>query len=145
MKAYRHILLTTDFSKFSETVAKKAINLAGHFNAEITVLHVVEQSADGRAGDRLAPRAAESDQQLIAEDCHRLDDFIRSVPNFRAIPLSRLSAVSVEDEIIKVAKEIKANLIIIGTPAKARISVLPSLSVEAFKGKAPCDVLVVSD
>lgn len=145
MKAYQHILLTTDFSKFSETVAKKAINLAGHFNAEITVLHVVEQGAESGAGDRLAPKPADFDQQLIVQDRHRLDEFIRSVPNFRAIPLSRLSVVSVEDEIIKVAKEIKANLIIIGTPAKARISVLPSLRMEAFKGKAPCDVLVVSD
>ena len=145
MKAYQHILLTTDFSKFSETVAKKAINLAGHFNAEITVLHVVEQGADNRMADRLASKPPESEQQLIVQDRHRLDEFIRSVPNFRAIPMIRLSAVSVEDEIIKVAEEIKANLIIIGTPAKARIAVMPSLRMEAFKGKAPCDVLVVSD
>lgn len=145
MKAYQQILLTTDFSKFSGTVAKKAINLAGHFNAEITVLHVVEQGADNRMADRLASKPPESEQQLIVQDRHRLDEFIRSVPNFRAIPMIRLSAVSVEDEIIKVAKEIKANLIIIGTPAKARIAVMPSLRMEAFKGKAPCDVLVVSD
>ncbi len=41
MKAYKHILIATDFTKCSEEAAKRAVDLARRFNAKLTFLHVI--------------------------------------------------------------------------------------------------------
>lgn len=133
MEAYQQILVSTDFSEFSGEVAKKAIHLAGHFNAAITLLHVAER----------LPENSDSDDVVIDKNRHQLDEFARSIPNFKMIPIVSLSETNVEDEIISVAKQIKANLIVIGAQGDNGVSVLPSLNTKSFKEKAPCDVLVV--
>ena len=134
MKAYQHILLTTDFSKFSEEVAKKAISLAGHFNASITLLNVVEHFSEENT---------DSTELVIAKNRRRLEEFAKSIPNFRMIPMVRLPTNSVEDEILNVAKEIKANLIIVGEQGGYGAPALSRLNSGSMKEKAPCDVLVV--
>ena len=138
MKAYQHILLTTDFSKFSEVVAQKAVNFAGHFNAKITLLHVVENfSEDTTAED------VDLTRFMVVENRRRLEEFARSIPNLQVIPLVSLSMETAEDEIIKVAKEIRADLIIMGEHSENGVSVLPGLNTKTMQQKAPCDVLVV--
>ena len=42
MKKYQHILTATDFSAVSKIAAQQAIDLAEHYEAELTFLHVVE-------------------------------------------------------------------------------------------------------
>ena len=143
MKAYQHILLTTDFSKFSEKVAKRAIILAGHFYAKITLLHVVEHFPEDMPADLVAPEDIDPTQYVIAQNRLRLDEFAQSIPNFKMIPMVSLSIKTVEDEIIKIAKEIKADMIIVGAHGENGVSVLPSLNAKAIEEKAPCDVLVV--
>lgn len=134
MKAYQHILLTTDFSKFSEEVAKKAISLAGHFNAGITLLHVIEHFPE---------EGADTAAWVIAQNRRRLEAFAQSIPSARMIPMVRFSVKSVEDEIINVAREIKANLIIVGAYGENGVSILPSLNAKSIRDNAPCDVLIV--
>ncbi len=146
MKAYQHILLTTDFSKFSEVVAQKAVNLAGHFNARITLLHVVEHFSEDIPKDLpkdVAPEDVDPAKYVIAENRRRLDEFARSIPNLQVIPMVSLSMETAEDEIIKVAKEIKADLIIIGEHGENGVSVLLGPNAKTLEQKAPCDVLVV--
>ncbi len=143
MKAYQHILLTTDFSKLSEEVAKKAVNLAGHFYAKITLLHVVEHFPEDMPADMVAPEDVDPTQYVIAQNRRRLEEFAQSISNFKVIPMVSLSMKTVEEEIIKVAKEIKADMIIIGAHGENGVSVLPSLNAKTIKEKAPCDVLVV--
>ena len=43
VQPYRHILLATDFSEFSERAALRALELSQHYNARFEVLHVVEE------------------------------------------------------------------------------------------------------
>ena len=143
MKAYQHILLTTDFSNFSEEVAKKAVNLAGHYNANITLLHVVEHSREDIPLDLHVPEGADPTEYVIAQNRRRLEKFIQSIPNFKVIPMVSLLLKTVEDEIINVALKIKADLIIIGANGQNGVSVLPRLDVKTIKTNAPCDVLVV--
>ena len=42
MRQYRHILVAIDFSEISEAAAEQAFDLAGHYRAELTVLHIIE-------------------------------------------------------------------------------------------------------
>ena len=143
MKAYQQILLTTDFSKFSEEVAKKAVNLAGHFNAKITLLHVVEHFPEDMPAGLVAPENVDPEKYVIDQNRSQLEEFIKSIPNFSAIPMVSLSMQGAEDEIIKVAREIKADLIIIGSHGANSVSVLSWLNADEVKQKAACDVLVV--
>lgn len=146
MKAYQHILLTTDFSKFSEGVAEKAVNLAGHFNAKITLLHVVEHFPEDKSVDvpkDVAPEDIDPFKYVIAQNRCRLEEFAHAIPGFQVIPMVILSMETAEDEIIKVAKEIKADLIVIGEHGENGVSVLPATNTKTIEQKAPCDVLVV--
>ena len=143
MKAYQHILLTTDFSKFSEEVAKKAANLAGHFNAKITLLHVAEHFPEDMPADLVAPEDVDPTKYVMDQNRNQLEEFIKSIPNFSAIPMVSLSMHGAEDEIIKVAREIKADLIIIGSHGGNNFSVVPWVNADEVKQKAACDVLVV--
>lgn len=148
MKAYQHILLTTDFSKFSEVVAQKAVNLAGHFNARITLLHVVEHFPEVNDEDNVVVGShqdvdSDSGKNIIAKNRQRLVEFANLVPNLQVIPMVSVSTEATEDEIIKVAREIKADLIIMGEHGENGVSVLPGLNTRKLQQKAPCDVLVV--
>lgn len=143
MKAYQHILLTTDFSKFSEEVAEKAINLAGHYNAKITLLHVVEYSREDLPIDLLVPEGIDPTEHVIAQNRRRLVKFTQSLSNFKMIPMVILLMKTVEDEIINVSLKIKADLIIIGANGQNGVSVLPRLNVKTIRVNALCDVLVV--
>ncbi len=143
MKAYQHILLTTDFSKFSEQVAKKAINLAGHFNAKITLLHVIEHFAEDMPAGLVAPGDVDPAKYVIDQNRSQIEEFIKSIPHFNAIPMVSFSMQGAEDEIIKVAREIKADLIIIGAYGVNGVPVIPRLNADLVKQKTECDVLMV--
>ncbi|MEC4717216.1 universal stress protein [Cocleimonas sp. KMM 6895] len=146
MKAYQHILLTTDFSKFSEVVARKAVTLAGHFNARITLLHVVKEypQENTQANETLESSKDEDlSKNIIADNRQRLEAFARSIPILRMIPMITLSKESTEDVIIKVARDIKADLVIMGEHEENSVSISPELDTKKVQQKAPCDVLVV--
>ena len=105
MKAYQHILLATDFSKFSEQVAKKAINLAGHFNAQITLLHVIEHFPEDVHEEILVemspPEDVDPAKHMLDQTRIQLEKFAKSIHDFNLIPLVRVAMNGVEAEIIK--------------------------------------------
>ena len=137
MKAYQQILLTTDFTKLSEEVAKKAVNLAGHFNAQVTLLHVIQRHPGDFQG------GVDTFENLMETKRLRIDTFAKAIPIKNTTPMLRLSSDSIENEIINVAKEIKANLIIIGSHHGDEMVDDNHLNINIVKEQAMCDVLVV--
>ena len=137
MKAYEQILLTTDFTKLSVEVAKKAVNLAGHFNAQITLLHVINPAP------KHFPDGIHTLENLIDTRGVQIKAFVKSVPIRNATSMLRVYQESIESEIISVAKEIKASLIIIGSHHADEAIDDGRLNINIVKEQAMCDVLVV--
>ena len=46
MHKYRHILVAIDFSDISDAVTARAFDLAAHYGAEVTLVHVIEHFPD---------------------------------------------------------------------------------------------------
>ncbi|PWQ93834.1 universal stress protein [Leucothrix arctica] len=137
MKAYQQILLTTDLTKLSEEVARKAVNLAGHFNAQITLLHVIQRHPEDFQG------SVDTFEELMETNRTKINTFVKAIPIKNTTPMLRLSEDSIENEIIEVAKEIKANLIIIGSYHGDEVTDDNQLNINIVKEQAMCDVLVV--
>jgi nucleotide-binding universal stress UspA family protein len=95
----KKILVPTDFTKVADCAIEHAMRLGGHMNAEVYLLHVV-------------PKATEVDETRT-----RLDmEVARAQAHNASVPVFKLVRVgSIYDDIGDAAKEIGANLIIMGT------------------------------
>jgi universal stress protein A len=139
------ILIPTDFSKHSQNALAYAVAFAEKFGAELHLLHVVQDLAmflpDGvTAGPPLLPPV----DQLTAAVRVALD---------RAIEENHLQHLPVQThvregtpfyEIIRFAKEMNIDLIVMGTHGRSGlVHVLLGSVTEKVVRKAPCPVLTV--
>lgn len=142
MQNYRHILLATDFTEFSEQPAQRAQDLARHYQADLSILHVVENLPIGDAAyGPIVPFDIDLTEQMvdgakshIAKLAARLD-----------IPESRqfVEIGSPKVEIIRVAEEIGADLIVVGSHGRHGIGLLLGSTASSVIHHAKCDVLAV--
>jgi nucleotide-binding universal stress UspA family protein len=132
------ILHPTDFSQQSEFAFRLAGSLARDYGARLLVLHVVAQPTIAY-GEGVVP----PDPELILEDAerhlHRLAAPDPSIPMER-----RLEEGDPVTEILHVAHEIEADLVVMGTHGRTGLSRLLMGSVaEQVVRRAACPVLTV--
>jgi universal stress protein A len=142
---FKHILLATDFSEYSNAALEVASRLASESHARLYIVHV-----DGIASVSVpaippveggyyydAPR---EDERL--EICERLKKIAPTVPNV-AYEHCYLTGLPV-DQILKFADRAHIGLIVIGSHGRTGLSRLLMGSVaEGVARKANCHVLVV--
>lgn len=140
------ILVTTDFSKFSEPAMTYACAIAARFNSELHLLHVCPDAAMlipeagglGAAGIVDQAKACEESAQVQLKDLPP-DGWENEQDVVRA---TRVGSPFVE--IIQYAKEHDIDLIVIGTHGRSGLMHLLMGSVaENVVRKAPCPVLTV--
>jgi nucleotide-binding universal stress UspA family protein len=114
MLVIQRILVPSDFTETSDRALDFAIELARKFDASITVVHVYQIPAMGFAdGGYIA--GAEVASQLSTAGQKRLDGVVDSKKT-SGVPMSAILREGVAwEEVNAVAKEIDANLIVIGT------------------------------
>ncbi|AKH19525.1 universal stress protein [Sedimenticola thiotaurini] len=143
MKAYQQILLATDFSKFSEIAARRAVDLVGHFNAMLTLLHVVEYFPEDKRIQQGSVKLEDLAQHLEGECRKRLEQLARRIQYHAAVLIVRVTPGAAKYEIVQVAREIRANLIVIGPYGQGGASALLGSTAEGVLLEAPCEVLIV--
>ncbi len=143
MKAYQHILLATDFSRFGEIAARRAVDLAGHFNAMLTLLHVVEHFPEARSIRQYSPNIEDLAGYLEGQCRKQLEQLARRIQYHAAVLIVRVVPDAAKYEIIRVAREIRANLIVTGPYGKGGTSALLGSTAEGVLLQAPCEVLIV--
>jgi len=130
------ILHPTDFSDRSACAFRVACALARDYNAHLVVLHV-DQLPLALYGDAIAPPRPDDYQDRLREQLF----------NLRAPGVSaehRLNEGSPVTEILGVAEEVNADLIVMGTHGRTGLSRLLMGSVaESVLRQAPCPVLTV--
>lgn len=138
MLALKTILHATDFSPHSEYAFRLACSLARDHGAKVVVLHVVAPTPAVSYGEMIV----EPDAALVQQGWDQLRQ-IRS-PDPAVTVEHRLEQGFAAAEIVRVAEEIQADMIVLGTHGRSGLGRLLMGSVaEQVVRKAPCPVLTV--
>ena len=140
MPAYKKILVLLDLSDDSEQVAIAARDLAAHSNASMLALHVVEFMPVEPLGESLMP-TAQIEDELIKRSREKLDALIGRLALPRSV--GRVESGNTKAEILRVAEEEKADLIVLGSRERHGLAILVNFTEDTVLHAAHCDVLAV--
>jgi len=137
----REVLCATDFSEHSVSVLTHAAAIARRYRARLYVAHVIPTDVYRSVPAEILGEALEQTRGYV-QDAMRNQlalDFLQRVPHEAVI---REGAVA--SELLKLADELKAALLVIGTRAHHGLERLlgGSVAEEVFR-QAPCPVLIV--
>ncbi len=139
------ILVPTDFSKFSQTALTYAAAFAEKFNAELTLLHVVQDLALFIPDMiTVTPPLAPSVDQMTAAAQAAFDRLIQE-NHLQHLTIQRAVRQGTPFyEIIQAARERDIDLIVMGTHGHSGLAhVLLGSVTEKVVRKSPCPVLTV--
>ncbi|HMD72742.1 MAG TPA: universal stress protein [Steroidobacteraceae bacterium] len=145
MSGYQKILVCVDLSEGSDRVFTAARDLAAHSQGSILALHVVEFVPIEPTGESLMS-AMQMETVLVENARQRLGDFIARHKSHRPDApnvSSRVEMGSTKSEILRVAAEERADLIVIGTRERHGLAILVNYTEDTVLHAAPCDVLAV--
>lgn len=140
MPGYKKILVLLDLSDDSEQVAIAARDLAAHSNASMLVLHVVEFMPVEPLGESLMP-TAQIEDELIKRSREKIDALIERLALPRSV--GRVESGNTKAEILRVAEEEKADLIVLGSRERHGLAILVNFTEDTVLHAAHCDVLAV--
>ena len=130
-----HVLFATDFSEGSLHALPYALSLAEESNAEITLLHVLEQ---------LEPMPLEYSQELLADYRKRLWDLVPADASLWCKPHVAVESGLAADSIVRKANEGQVDLIVMGVHSSgAMANHLPWTVLHSVARRARCPLLTV--
>jgi universal stress protein A len=140
MPIYRRILVVVDLTESSMPIARRGHALATAAGAEVELLHVVEFVPVEPMGETLMP-AMQIEDELLERARQRLVALAAEL----GLPESatRVEAGNVKSEIVRVARERGADLIVLGSRERHGVSILVNFTEDTVLHAAPCDVLAV--
>jgi nucleotide-binding universal stress UspA family protein len=145
---FRRILCAADLSAASEHSLDMALSLAGENDARITLLHVVE-SVPGETGARLylaVPEIGPLRHELMEQARARLREAVPDTARDFCDVGERVEAGTAWREILRVAEEMDADLIVMGAHARGPIGrVIFGSTANHVVRQAACPVLVVRE
>lgn len=142
MDSYKHILLAVDFFDQHQVVSDRAKDLAEKYHAKLSVVHVVDT----------LPITDPAYEMMMPFDLDLTSEFINSAKKklaALAIQLNvsesdmHLETGSPKQEIIRIAEEMKADLIVIGSHGRHGLALLLGSTANGVLHYAACDVLAV--
>ena len=143
MKNYRHILCPTDFSDHCRAAVERAMELAQHYGARLTLLHVIDYFPEEIPNDWIPPEDEDPKQYLLDRARDLLQQLADSLSLQGAELVSRLSDASAKHEITRYATEQEIDLIVMSSHARHGIFTLLGSTAAGVVHTAPCDVMVV--
>jgi universal stress protein A len=138
---YSKILIAVDLSDDSARVVEKGREVAEHYGARVSLLHVVEFIPVDPAGEALLPPPVDLEGDLVQGAKQRLDALCAS-QGLKDAP-RRLEIGVIKSEIVKAAAADKADLIVLGSHERHGLALLLGSTEKSILHKATCDVLAV--
>jgi universal stress protein A len=140
MTEYRRVLLVVDLSEDSLLIGRRAQAVATALGAAIDLLHVVEYVPVEPMGETLMP-AVQIEDELLDRAKQRL----AALGTQLGVPAAscRVEAGNVKAEIVRIARELNADLIVLGSRERHGLSILVNFTEDTVLHAAPCDVLAV--
>ena len=143
MGIYEQIVCAVDFSRHSEAACIRAIELVNNFNAQLTLLHVVENFPEDRSNEVIAPENIDPAKYRESQARQRLTELGSQLHHQQAIHQVLLSPHSAWHEIVRFANEKKVDLIVLGSHGSYGITILLGSTANGVVNHAACDVLAV--
>jgi len=140
MPAYQKVLVVLDLSTDSEQVAVAGRDMAAHAQAQIVLLHVVEFIPVEPMGESLMP-TVQIEEELIKRSNAKLQDLATRLGLGAATLL--VKAGNIKAEILSVARDFAADLIVVGSRERHGIAILVNFTEDTVLHAAHCDVLAV--
>jgi universal stress protein A len=140
MPRYKKILVLLDLADSNEQVAAAGQEMAGHSNAALVFLHVVEFMPAEPMGESLLP-TVQIEDDLIRRSRVKLEELAARLGLKQAS--LRVEAGNVKTEILRVADEESADLIVVGSRQRHGLGVLVNFTEDTVLHAARCDVLAV--
>ena len=140
MAVYRRVLLVVDLTDDSLAIGRKAQLLTAALGAEVELLHVVEFVPVEPMGETLMP-AVQIEEELLQRAQQRLVALAAELGLAGAA--CRVESGNVKAEIVRVARERHADLIVLGSRERHGLSILVNLTEDTVLHAAPCDVLAM--
>lgn len=144
MKPFTKILTAIDFSENSECAFDYALTLATQFNAELTIIHVINEPVDLR-GFYVPHISFEQLEKEIEESAVKMMDTfcgtkLGTFSNYKTAIITGIPY----DEILAAAARIDASLIVLGTHGRTGLDrILFGSTAERVVRSASCPVLTV--
>jgi universal stress protein A len=140
MTGYKKLLVLLDLSKDSERVAVAARDLAAYSNAAMTLLHVVEFVPVEPLGEALMP-VPEIEHDMVARARQNLAELAARLSLARST--CRVECGNTKAEILRVAREEQADLIVLGSRERHGLAILVNFTEDTVLHAAHCDLLAV--
>ncbi len=140
--SYHKILAALDFSEGGGLAVRRARELAGNYGAELYVLHMVEfiPPVDSSFG-AMSPFEADLTDQMVEASKTRMTEMAGNLG--LAEDHCLVVVGSPKQEIIRVAEELQADLIVVGTHSRHGLGRLLGSTASSVVNHAKCDVLAV--
>lgn len=140
MKSRKKILVAVDTSDEATQVLNAAVELARCFDAELSLIHVVEPVVTENSYDLITSMPVEMDEILLKHAGEFLDSLKK---DFSLDVESRVELGPVKSQILARAKENAIDLIVVGSHGRHGLALLLGSTANALLHGAPCDVHVV--
>jgi universal stress protein A len=140
MREYKKILACVDLTDGSEQIVERARDMAERCGATLTLLHIVEYVPVEPMGEALLP-AVQIESELVERSTQRLAELASRTGLGSAERIVR--AGNIKSEVVRVAQELGADLIVLGSRERHGVSILFNLTEDTVLHAAPCDVLAV--
>jgi universal stress protein A len=142
MQPYQHILVALDYADLDQAVTNKAIDMASHNQASLSLLHVLDNIAmpDTAYGTRISLDKV-TDYALLETEKSRLLQLADSV----GIEHNRCWLIwgPPEHEIVHLAEQEQIDLIVMGFHTKQGLQLLFGSTANGVLQHANCDLLAV--
>ena len=137
---YKNILLASDFSPEAERAENRAAEVANKYGAQLSLIHVVDYypSMQLEGGLAMLPNIEERLNEKAQED---MDACIARLPI--ELKSSHIGHGPPKAVIIDYAKEIEADLIVLGSHGRHGFGLLLGSTATGVLHIAKCDVLAV--
>jgi universal stress protein A len=140
MADYKKILVLLDLTDTSEQIVAAARDMAAHSNAAMVMLHVVEFVPAEPMGETLMP-TVQIEEDLEQRAKIKLDELSAHLGLERVT--ARVEAGNKKTEILRIAKEEAADLIVLGSRVRHGLGILVNFTEDTVLHAAHCDVLAV--
>ena len=136
----KRVVVATDFGETSTAALRYGVDLARRFHAQLYLFHAVDQM--GEDAEAEFPIGLSATMWDAAHD--RLRHLLSSDVLGPVEPLCAMRLGVAADEIVRYAKECRADLIVMGTHGrKGMVRALMGSVAETVVREAPCPVLTV--
>ncbi len=143
MKPYRTILCPTDFSEPGRAALQRARELAGHYGAELILLHVIDYFPGEIPNDWIPPEDEDPKAYLQSEAERRLQALADELAPFEVRREVLFSDTSARHAIGDYAARTGVDLVVLASHARHGAFSLLGSTAAGVAHTAPCDVMVV--